>query len=456
MSPPYSNTNFPQHALTPDAVPIADLRPLGRATRKHSREQIRKLADSLTVFGFVLPVVIDDQNRIVAGAALVEAAERLLMTHVPAVRVTGLTETQLRALRLALNRLAEDAAWDPNELRIEFAEILALDVSVDLTITGFQMAEIDLSLQTELEAEEPPEPPAPPPDRAEPAVSEPGDLWILGEHRLLCGSALEQPAYERLLGDERAQAVHVDPPFNVRIDGHVSGKGRITHGEFAMASGEMSSAQFIEFLRTALQRMADFSVDGSLHYVYMDWRSLRELLTAGEAVYTEQKNLCVWTKTNAGMGSFYRSQHELIVVFKLGSAPHINNIELGRYGRNRSNVWPYPGANTFRAGRMEDLAAHPTVKPMRMVADAILDSTHRGDVVLDPFLGSGTTILACEDTGRRGRGIELDPYYVDVAIRRWQAFSGLKAIHAEAEETFDTVAERRQNSNPTSETQHDE
>jgi DNA modification methylase len=439
------STNLREHNLTPRPVAIADLKPLGRQTRKHPVHQITKLARNLETYGFVAPILIDEANRIVAGAALVEAAKRLLLTEVPAVQVQGLTETQLRSLRLALNRLADDARWDLGELKLEFEELLTLDLSIDLTLTGFEMGEIDLQLQMDNTADD--EPLAEPPDRSRPAITQPGDLWILGEHRLFCGNALDESAYCTLMGEDRAQAVHSDPPYNLKIEGQVSGKGRVAHSEFAMASGEMSSAQFTAFLSTALQRMADFSLEGSLHYIYMDWRSLPELLTTGKTVYTEQKNLCVWTKTNAGMGSLYRSQHELVVVFKHGTAAHINNVELGRYGRNRTNVWLYPGANTFHEGRMADLAAHPTVKPMRMVADAILDSTHLGDVVLDPFLGSGTTILACENTGRRGRGIELDAYYVDVAIRRWQAMTGQAAnLHATGEH-FDQVEALRRSLN---------
>jgi len=434
------STNLRAHHLVPQSVPIEDLKPLGRDTRKHPAHQIAKLARSLETFGFVLPVVIDEQQRVVAGWALVQAAQRLLLRTVPAVTVTGLAEPEMRALRLALNRLAEDADWNRKELTLEFEELIALDVAVDLTLTGFEMAEIDLQLDPDPAADEPP---AEPPNRSEPATSEPGDLWLLGDHRLLCGNALEASAYVRLMGDECARAVHSDPPWNLKIAGQVSGKGRVAHGEFAMASGEMSSEAFVEFLSTAMGHMTTYSIDGALHYLWMDWRHLLELLTAAREHYREQKNLCVWSKTNAGMGSLYRSQHELVAVFKVGTGAHINNVELGRFGRNRSNVWPYAGANTFRAGRMDDLAAHPTVKPMRMIADAILDSTHRGDVVLDPFLGSGTTLLACEDTGRQGRGMELDPYYVDVAIRRWQALTGDAAMHAESQVLFDTVAERR-------------
>jgi DNA modification methylase len=443
-----THTNIRAHDLAPRPVAIETLKPLGQEARKHPPHQIAKLAQSLERFGFVAPVLIDAHKRVVAGWALVQASQRLLLSEVPAVTVHGLSEAQLRMLRLALNRLSEDARWDPAGLKLEFGEILDLEVDVDLTLTGFEMAEIDLSLATE---DDPREPAAAPPDRSQPAIAAPGDLWHLGDHRLYCGSALEAEAYAAVMGEDRAQAVHADPPYNLRIDGQVSGKGRITHGEFAMASGELSSEAFIEFLATAMQHMVAASADGALHYLWMDWRHLRELLTAGQGLYSSLLNLCVWTKTNGGMGSLYRSQHELVAVFKRGTGPHINNVQLGRYGRNRTNVWPYPGANTFRAGRLEDLAEHPTVKPMRMIADAILDSTQRGDVVLDPFLGSGTTLLACADTGRRGRGIELDPYYVDVAIRRWEALTGESAHHAVTGQTFaETARDRSRSDSPPS------
>ena len=436
-------TNLRTHDLTPALTPIDDLRPLGRDTRKHPAHQLARLARNLETFGFVTPVVIDAHHRVVAGWALVQAAQRLLLTHIPTVTVTGLSDVQLRALRLALNRLSEDASWNPNELRLEIGEIINLDSSFDLTLTGFEMGEIDLSLGDD--AVEPTECPPDPPDRQYPAVSQVGDLWELDRHRLLCGDALEPESYANLLTGQKARTVFTDPPYNVPIQGHVSGKGRIVHAEFAMASGEMTDAEFIAFLRSAMTLMVAHSVDGALHFLCMDWRHLYQLQSAGRDLYSELKNLCVWNKSNAGMGSFYRSKHELVAVYKSGKAKHINNVELGRYGRNRSNVWDYPGVNTFRPGRMDDLAAHPTVKPLALVADAILDASNRGDVVLDPFLGSGTTLLACEQTGRIGHAMELDPYYVDVAIRRWQTMTGEPARHSATRESFDDRATAAQN-----------
>ena len=234
--------------------------------------------------------------------------------------------------------------------------------------------------------------------------------------------------------------VFTDPPYNVPIDGHVSGLGSVKHREFAMASGEMSETEFTKFLTDVLGNLAKFSADGAIHYVCMDWAHLRELLNAGHAVYDELKNICVWAKTNGGMGSLYRSQHEMVAVFKSGTAPHINNVELGRHGRYRTNVWTYAGMNTFGAERDEALAMHPTVKPVALVEDAVLDCSDRNGVVVDAFLGSGTTLIAAESAGRRCFGLELDPEYVDLIIRRWQKMTGESAVHAESGLSFDVLA----------------
>ncbi len=278
-------------------------------------------------------------------------------------------------------------------------------------------------------------------------ISKPGDLWQLGNHRLLCGDARNKDHVSRLMGGDRADVSFTDPPYNLRIKG-VVGRGRVKHGEFAMASGEMSCAEFTAFLKEALGIAADVSRDGAVHYVCMDWRHVAELIEAGRKVYGEMLNLAVWVKSNAGQGSFLRSQHELIGVFRVGDGKHLNNIQLGRHGRSRSNVWRYAGVNTFRAGRMDELAAHPTVKPVAMVADALKDCTRRGEIVLDTFAGAGTTILAAERVGRRAYAIELEPKYVGVAIKRWQAFTRRDVIHAETGQTFEEVARDRDDTQP--------
>ena len=364
------------------------------------------------------------------------------MSDVPTVCVDHLTPAQVRAYVIADNKLAENAGWDRALLALELQE-LSVDLNFDVSVTGFETAEIDLLIQdlnqgTPDEADE-----VPVVDRAAPAVSRPGDLWRIGNHVLLCGDALNKDNYAKLLGSKKAQMVFTDPPYNVAIAGNVSGLGKVKHREFAMASGEMSPDEFTKFLEEAHIRFVQFSTNGSIHFICMDWRHIRELLDAAAKPYRELKILCVWSKTNAGMGSLYRSQHELVFVFKNGCAPHINNVELGRFGRNRSNVWNYAGQNTFGNDRETELAMHPTVKPVALVADAILDCSKRGQIVLDAFAGSGTTLIAAEKTGRHGYGIEIDPYYVDTIIRRFEAVYGVKAKHTDSSLDFAAVSRRR-------------
>jgi DNA modification methylase len=340
-------------------------------------------------------------------------------------------------LAIADNKLGDMSFFEPELLAKQLAELCAIDFTIELT--GFETAEVDILLEPpRISATDPADSFAAVDPNAAP-ISRAGDLWMLEGHRVLCANALEAQAYDRLLGSELADMVFTDPPYNVPIEGHVSGLGRARHGEFAMAVGEMSRDEFTRFLSTYMGHLAQFSAEGSIHFHCMDWRHLREILEAGEATYTELKALCVWNKTNGGMGSLYRSKHEMVLVYKNGTAPHINNVELGRHGRYRTNVWDYAGANTFRSGRDQDLALHPTVKPVSLVADAIRDCSKRGSLVLDPFAGSGTTILAAERTGRRAAAIELDPHYVDTAICRWQTLTGGKAILAGDGSCFDDL-----------------
>ena len=390
-------------------------------------------------------MLIDASGTVIAGHGRVRAAKQLGLEGVPTIQLEHLSEAQVRAYVIADNKLAECAGWDRDLLSLELQGLAEIELDFDLEVTGFETGELDLLIVGAAEDETDAADRVPAIDPNTPAISRPGDLWAIGPHRLLCADALDSMAYERLLEDQRAQLAFVDPPYNVPIGGHVSGLGRVQHGEFAMASGEMSEAEFIAFLETALRQHASFSSDGAIHFVCMDWRHAGELLTAGDSIYSELKNVCVWAKTNAGMGSLYRSQHEFVFVFKVGTAPHVNNVELGRHGRTRSNVWRYAGANSFGPERDEALAAHPTVKPVRMVADAILDCSRRGDRVLDGFAGSGTTLLAAERTGRVGCGLEIDPLYVDVAIRRMAEHAGLEAVHVDSGLSFDELARRRVN-----------
>lgn len=391
------------------------------------------------------PVLLDGSDGIVAGHARVLAAKMIGMPDIPTVCVDHLTPVQIRAYVIADNKLAENAGWDRNLLAIELQE-LSVQLDFDVTVTGFETAEVDILIgeigeQTADDSDDLPEA-----DRSAPATSRPGDLWRIGEHLLLCGDALSRASYTALLGNQKAQMVFIDPPYNVAIAGNVSGLGKVKHPEFAMASGEMSSHEFTTFLQKAFVCLTSFSRNGSIHFVCIDWRHMAEILDASKG-YSELKNLCVWSKSNSGMGSLYRSQHELIFVFKNGNAPHINNVELGRFGRNRSNVWHYAGVNAFGKNRQSELAMHPTVKPLALVSDAILDCSKRGGIVLDAFAGSGTTLIAAEKTGRRGYGIEIDPHYADVIIRRFENLYGLSAQHVGRELDFDTLKAAREQEN---------
>jgi DNA modification methylase len=381
-------------------------------------------------------VLVDAEGVLIAGHARVEAARLLGMDRVPTLCLDHMGEAEKRAYVIADNRLA---GWDQSLLALEFEALGELDF--DLTLTGFELSEIDIILDGEESAASPDDDVAPPASGQ--PVSRLGDLWLLGGHRLLCGNALEAASYATLLGSERVAAVFTDPPFNVPIQGHVSGLGKTQHREFPMAAGEMTSASFTGFLHDAFTHMAASADDGSIHFVCMDWRHMSEVLEAARGIYDELKKLCVWNKSNGGMGSLYRSKHELVFVWKKGRGAHVNNVELGRNGRNRTNVWDYPGQNTFHRDRETELASHPTVKPVALVADALRDVTRRGALVLDPFGGSGTLIVAAERSGRHARVIELDPAYVDVAVRRNEALAGAPARLSGTDETFAEVAARR-------------
>ena len=420
--------------------PIDLLKPDPANARIHSKKQIRQIARSIDSFGFNVPVLVDADLNVIAGHGRLLAARELGLSEVPTISLEHLNPAQARAFAIADNRLTEIATWDEKLLGEQLRELSELDLTFDIEVTGFEVGEIDLLIgNAALQPDPADEAPRPVPG---PAICRPGDLWQLGRHRILCGSAIEEGAYQVLMGEDRAAAVFTDPPYNVPIEGHVSGLGAIHHREFAMASGEMDRRGFTEFLAQTCGLLARYSRDGSLHYIFMDWRHVRELLDATEPVYSEFKNLCVWTKSEAGLGSQYRSQHELVFVFKHGHARHRNNVQLGKHGRDRSNVWSYPGARSLSRTSDEGnlMALHPTVKPVRLVADALLDCTARGEIVLDPFLGSGTTLLAAERVGRVCHGLEIDPLYVDTAIRRWQAHTGDEARHTESGRSFDEIA----------------
>lgn len=413
--------------------------------RLHDRKQVAQIANSIKTFGFNVPVLVDKNGKVIAGHGRILAAQLLGLEEVPTVCLEHLTEHQARAFLLADNRLSENSAWDDRLLGEQLKALSDADLDFSLEVTGFEVGEIDLLIEGLTAAPDGADDPADVlPDMTAQPVSKPGDIWSLGPHSIYCGNALTEASYAVLMSGKKADLVFVDPPFNVRIDGHATGLGAVRHREFAMAAGEMDETEFIAFLTQACRLLARFSTDGALHFICIDWGHIFELLSAGRAVYQELKNMCVWAKDNAGMGSLYRSQHELVFVFKHGSASHRNNIQLGKHGRYRSNVWRYAGMNSI--GRTTDegnlLALHPTVKPVALVADAILDCCKRGDIVLDAFLGSGTTLMAAERVGRICHGMEIDPRYVDTAIRRWQKWTGQRARHARTNRYFDTLASK--------------
>ena len=398
--------------------PIASLTPDPRNARTHPKKQVEQIAASIQAFGFANPILVDADGGIIAGHGRVLAAKQIGLVEVPTIALPHLSEAQRRALRLADNKLALGAGWDLDILKLELADLAVLDVDFDLSLTGFSSGEIDVVLQGQPD----------PDDELIPAVptnprTKPGDIWVCGEHRIGCGDGRDPVFLRAVVGEGAAiDAAFLDPPYNVRINGHANAKGR--HREFAMASGEMTDAGFVDFLKESLGACAAVSRNGAVHFVCMDWRHMGALESAGDDVYGSLLNVCVWNKSNAGMGSLYRSKHEMIFVFKVGDAAHFNAVELGKHGRNRTNVWDYASVNSLRGSRREDLALHPTVKPTAMVADAIKDVTRRGELVLDTSLGSGTTLIAAERTGRRFRGLDIDPAYVDVAIERWAALTG--------------------------------
>jgi DNA modification methylase len=406
--PPLSITYRPLGALHPDP----------RNARTHPKRQIEQITASMKAFGFANPILIDEEAVIIAGHGRLMAAKALGLAEAPTITLTGLSDGQKRALRLADNKIALNAGWDLDLLKVELHDLSSLEIDLDLSLTGFSTGEIDVVLDDGGDPDDEIIPAAPQTPR-----TRPGDIWILGEHRIGCGDGRDLDFLQQVLGDGvQVDAAFLDPPYNVAINGFANAKGR--HREFAMASGEMDETQFRDFLTATLGACAQVSRDGAVHFVCMDWRHMDDVSAVGRTVYGDLLNLCVWNKSNAGMGSLYRSKHELVFVYKVGTAPHINAVELGKHGRNRTNVWDYASVNSMAGSRREDLALHPTVKPAGMVADAIKDVTRQGDRVLDIFLGSGTTLIACERTGRRFCGVEIDPAYVDVAIDRWCQMTG--------------------------------
>jgi DNA modification methylase len=411
-----------------------DLTPYEGNPRKHPEKQLVQLMASIEHFGFAYPLLVDVHGVVITGHARLEAAMRLGMTELPVLVAEHWTKTQVRAYRLADNELSRAATWDLNLLQVELSHIIEIG-EVPIEILGWSTGEIDVLLEGP--KDDRPDPDDHVPEVSERSVARSGDVWLLGRHRLLCGSSLEPECWVRLMDGKTAHMVLTDAPFNVRVNGHISGSNRFE--EFAMASGEMSPAEFTEFNATYLRNMTAHLKDGAIMMAFMDHGHLHELMTATRQVGLKHINLCVWKKSNGGMGSLWRSQHELVLVVKYGTAPHTNAIELGKHGRYRTNVWEVPGANSFGATRDQDLADHPTVKPTKLLTEAIRDVTRQGEIVLDAFAGSGSTILACERAKRIGYAIEIEPKYIDVAIRRWEAMTGEEAVLEETGESFAEV-----------------
>lgn len=421
--------------------PVERLIPHPDNPRQHTKRHIRQVADSIRQFGFRVPLLVDGNHRLIAGHGRLEACKLLDIKEVPVIEATDLSEAQIRALMIADNKLTEITGWDEDLLSQNFKILADLDLDFDLEITGFDYGDIERLMILGEKSNETPE------EAVDinnvPAVTQAGDLWQLGDHRVLCADSTQSPSYTLLLGDNKAQLIFTDPPYNLpaKTIGKVCAK---QHGDFANASGEMSSAEFTQFLSMVFSHLCDFSVSGSIHYLFIDWRHLKEMLAAGENNYTELKNICVWAKDRVGMGTFYRSQHELVMVYKNGNAQHKNHFQLGQHGRLRSNVWQFPSVRSANddagdAGDKHDreaLQLHPTIKPVRLIEEALLDCSRRKDLVLDPFLGSGSTLIACEKTHRRCFGIECAPRYVDVTLYRWHQFTGKEPIHFKSGLTY--------------------
>ncbi len=423
-----------------ETISIENLNRYSNHTRIHSKEKIAKLAKLISKYGFIIPILIDSEKKeIITGHARIQAAQELNLQNVPAIMISHLTKAQIKAFRIADNKITEGSEWDVNALRLEFLELQ--DLNFDLSLTAFELPEIDLIVLDDDNADDDCDEI---PEVTDNPIVKPGDMFQLGNHRIACIDCRNEDDVLNLTQGEEIDLVITDPPYNVKINGHVLTHTK-SHSEFAMASGEMSKAEFTEFLTSVFKVFANIGKPGSLHYHFIDHKHIEEMLEAGSSAYDDRLNICVWNKTNAGMGSFYRSQHEFCCLFKKGQTSHTNNVQLGKFGRNRTNVWTYPGMNTFSENRDELLSSHPTVKNMQMIADMILDASNTGEIVFDGFLGSGTTLIAAEKTGRIFMGTEIEPKYIETTIARFQAMSDKPVIHLATGLTFEELKQQRTN-----------
>lgn len=421
------------------------IREYANNTKIHNRQQVKQIKKSIETFGYINPILVDEKNEIIAGHGRLRAAIEAGMKEVPVIQIKHLTDVQKKAYRIADNKLTENGKWDIELLQVEFKEIESLAPEITLDTTGFAIEEIDKIFKvdcSEIDAKSDTVPYI----SEDLLVSNVGDIWQLGQHKIICGNSLNTDVYKELLSDKKADLIVSDPPYNVKINGHVCGSGKIKHKEFAMASGEMSSEEFTDFLNKVFENLTMFSNDGSLHYLFMDWAHCENIINAAKDIYTELKNICIWNKMVGGMGSMYRSQHEFVFQFKNGTNPHTNNINLGANGRYRTNVWNYPGVSSSNEGK-KNLKMHPTVKPVSLIKDIILDASKRNDIILDSFLGSGSTLIAAEQSGRICYGIEIDPLYIDTAIRRYIDLTGKDAIHLKSGKKYSELLKEKEEQN---------
>jgi DNA modification methylase len=431
--------NLLSNDLVVETVDLSHLKLPTRQTRKYKPEAVKTAIGITERFDEIMPMLVDNSYTIIHGLEFFEARKKLGLKTAKVIRLSSLSETDRRVLTLGLQRLPELSSFDDAALSAEMRELQALKLDLDLGhLTGFSVGELDHILYDDTSADAAdegdliPHLPLTPTTRL-------GDVWRLGSHLIVCGSVLDASSIAHFDRKQKAAMLLTDPPYGIKIQGNVSRK----HPDFKMGAGEQTPEEYTQFLRGFLINLIPILKDGALLFIFMDRRHLFELQTAAQAAGLTLFDLAIWNKITGGMGSFYRSQHEPCMIFKKGKAPHINNIELGKHGRYRTNVWDHPGRAGFGKGRTEDLAAHPTVKPVALLAEAIKDCTNPRDIIIDAFLGSGSTILAAERCNRVVYGVEIDPTYVDVAITRWQTFTGLKAVLEETGQTFLEVQSHR-------------
>ena len=441
MSAIHFHQKFDNVRLHIEYVDVTALRSEYRRTKKHSVRQIRKLATAINRVGFNVPILVDDTLAVISGEARLEAATMIGLAEVPIIRIAHLSDAELRLFRIFDNKVATEATLDLDMIRLEFDDLIIAAPDLSLSDSGFEIGEIDAlnGLHRTQELDDLDDDPLPAPS----AVSRLGDLWRLGRHRLLCGDATDPDTIARLVDSRPVRAIISDVPYNLKIPGVVSGNGRVKHGDFAMASGEMSEAEFTAFLVRFFDAAKPHLVDGALVLAFMDWRHIAELLAAGKGSELDYRQLLVWAKSSAGMGALWRNAYELIAVFKHGGAPNVDNVRLGKYGRDRSNVLHYPGANVPTKGRRKALELHPTVKPIALIADLILDVTESGELVLDSFGGSGTTLVAANAVGRDAALCEIEPGYVDATVVRWMHKHDEEPVLQETGESWSAVRAAR-------------